>query len=332
MAHPPSAKRQRTDGGWCISGQNAGDLRNAGQNFLKLLVSNNTAGVLLGKGGAYLRDLEVSSQCCVKLSPSNHFYPGSGGQRVVAFAGTEDGLDAVISAVVAACAEAHRQYSEREGRPQDGKTYLQVAIPNSACGLVLGKKGSMVKTISEQTGVPIKIAQMADATVDGERLVSFSGPVDSVVTAVSKVCKIVQQDPTLGQFLETPTDGGGVQEIRRGSSPSTAAGWTPAPPPPAAGGGARTPSMSPYLTEGSSMDDFPCAITFEVTDLEAAHIIGKGGSFLQSVVQETGAKVQLSKRGQHVPGTENRQVSISGPMSGVHAAHALVLERATTMA
>eukprot|EP00930_Biecheleria_cincta_P007832 TRINITY_DN109106_c0_g1_i1.p1 TRINITY_DN109106_c0_g1~~TRINITY_DN109106_c0_g1_i1.p1 ORF type:complete len:329 (+),score=47.43 TRINITY_DN109106_c0_g1_i1:30-1016(+) len=324
MSNPPSAKRQRTDGSWCISGQNAADLRNAGSNYLKLLVSNNTAGVLLGKGGAYLRDLEVSSQCCVKLSPSKHFYPGTAGQRVVAIAGSEDGLEAAISAIVTACAEADRQYAEREGRPQDGKTHIQAAIPNTACGLVLGRKGAMVKQISEQTGVPIKIAQMAEATVDGERSVSFAGPVDSVIAAVSKVCKIIQQDATLGQFLETPAEGSGVPVARPSGTP-----WTPAPPPPAAG----TPSVSPYLTtrkgDTGNMDDFPCAITLEVTDAEAAHIIGKGGAFLQSVCQDTGAKVQISKRGEYIPGTQNRSVSISGPMAGVHSAHAMVLERAT---
>lgn len=337
MASAPSAKRPRIDAGWCISSQNAGDLRNAGHNFMKLLVSNNTAGVLLGKGGSYLKDVENSAQCCVKLSPSKHFYPGSGGQRVVAIAGREDTIDAAISAVVTACAEADRQLAEREGRAQDGRTTVQAAIPNTACGLVIGKKGAMQKTILEQTGVPIKIAQLHEATVEGERLVSFAGPTDPVIAAVTKVCKIIQADPALGQHLETPSDAGGVQSMRPGSAlPPANGSWTPPPPPAAAwthatpSSAAGTPSMSPHLaTSRGSMDDFPCAITFEVTDGEAAHIIGKGGAFLQSVVQETGAKVQLSKRGEHVPGTQNRQVSISGPMAGVHAAHALVLERAT---
>lgn len=339
MAYAPSAKRQRTDNGWCVSGQNATDLRNAGPHFMKLLVSNNTAGVLLGKGGSYLKELENSAGCCVKLSPSKCFYPGSGHQRVVAVAGREDTIDAALSAVITACAEADRQYAEREGRPQDGKTTVQAAIPNSACGLVLGRQGIMQKTILEQTGVPIKIAKLNESTVEGERLVTFAGPKDSVIEAVLKVCKIIQADPTLGQFLETPADGGGgVQSMRPGSAgPPAAGGWTPPPPPaaawthasPSSAGG--TPSRSPHLADGGTMDDFPCAINFEVTDGEAAHIIGKGGAFLQSVVQDTGAKVQISKRGQHVPGTENRQVSISGPMVGVHAAHAMVLERASTL-
>merc|ERR1712048_1476257 len=71
-----------------------------------------------------------------------------------------------------------------------------------------------------------------------------------------------------------------------------------------------------------------CTIYFEISDAEASHVIGKAGAFQQAIKQQTGAKVQLSKRGEYIPGTENRQVAISGPMQAVHAAHKMVLERA----
>eukprot|EP00438_Fugacium_kawagutii_P007985 Skav227358 [mRNA] locus=scaffold1121:41207:43564:+ [translate_table: standard] len=70
-----------------------------------------------------------------------------------------------------------------------------------------------------------------------------------------------------------------------------------------------------------------CQIFFEVADAEAAHIIGKGGNFLQTLCLETGCKVVLSKRGESVPGIAARLVTVTGPVQGVHQAHLRVLER-----
>lgn len=109
--------------------------------------------------------------------------------------------------------------------------------------------------------------------------------------------------------------------------------WTATPPPTAAPMAAYKGGGKGGMPGGgvSTMSTSTCQIYFEVTDMEAAHIIGKGGNFLQSVCVETGAKVVLSKRGEQIPGVSARLVTVTGPVQSVHRAHIRVLERAAEM-
>jgi len=288
-----------------------------------MLISNNTAGVLIGKGGGALQELQSSTNCVVKLSPAGAFYPGTSGQRVAAVAGEQQAVEASIQTIVGALSEADRQMSEREGRPLEDRVSLQVAIPNSACGLVIGSKGATQKQIRDQTGIAIKITPLAEATVPGERVATLMGPKKAVIDAAVEVCRAVQQDDTLGQHLQTPADTGG----------GAAAAWMPTPPPRAAGGKGKgsSESWTPAPSNSFNGPDLTCTIYFEVSDMEAAHIIGKGGAFLQTIIKSTGAQVKLTKRGE-IAGTSQRQVSVTGPISAVHSAHRSLVQRAIEVA
>ncbi|CAJ1355233.1 unnamed protein product [Effrenium voratum] len=331
-AMQPPAKRARTEPGWCISPSQAAELQQYGPGFLKMLVTNNTAGILIGKGGSALKDLEASTGCLVRLSPANNFYPGSG-QRVVCVAGKQEAVEAVLAAVVEATMEVERHQAAKESREPEDRVLAQIALPFSACGLVIGKGGVTQKEITEQTGITVKITPQGQNTVQNERLASLQGPSRGVALAATQVFRLVQADPNMAQ-LETPAEGSAAQAPQAQSNWSgrweQRSDYSPAPPAvkPMGKGAMRMPAMSaPPASAGAGLQ---CQIFFEVSDMEAAHIIGKGGTFLQSVCQQTNAKVQLTKRGEQVPGTENRLVTVSGLMQNVHAAHAMVVERAAS--
>lgn len=46
----------------------------------------------------------------------------------------------------------------------------------------------------------------------------------------------------------------------------------------------------------------------QVPDKLVGSILGKGGSTLKEIQQQTGARVTISKRGEFAPGTQNRCV------------------------
>ena len=54
---------------------------------LKLLVSNNLAGSIIGKGGSAISQLQVESGARLKLSQTNEFFPGTS-DRIVLIQGT----------------------------------------------------------------------------------------------------------------------------------------------------------------------------------------------------------------------------------------------------
>ncbi|CAK9047461.1 Protein BTR1 (Binding to ToMV RNA 1) [Durusdinium trenchii] len=353
----PPTKRPRTDSGWCISPKQAQDMQNNGPGFLKMLVSNATAGILIGKGGTTLKELEGATGCIIKLSPNNHFYPGSvgstaggGGHRVVCVAGKEEAVESVLATVVDATMEAERHAAEKEQRQLEDRVTVHMALPFSACGLVIGKGGTIQKEIQEQTGITVKITPKGNNVVPNERVASLTGVTQAVTAAAAQVFRLVVADPHMGPMLETPTEGSINYGAAQASVPAQSMRWdtrndyTSAPPvaaPMAAKGGkgnpmASAPPISPSAhgyASGPSAGSRPCTIFFEVTNIEAAHIIGKGGAFLKSVCAETGAKVQLSKQGeQQASGTTNRLVTVTGPMTSVHMAHATLLNRAAEAA
>lgn len=66
---------------------------------------------------------------------------------------------------------------------------------------------------------------------------------------------------------------------------------------------------------------------FDISDHFIGFVIGKQGATLQTIQQQSGAKLQVSGKGEFVPGTENRRVTISGSHSSVQMAHVLLQQK-----
>lgn len=58
-------------------------------------------------------------------------------------------------------------------------------------------------------------------------------------------------------------------------------------------------------------------------------ILGKGGKTLVEYQELTGARIQISKKGEFVPGTRNRKVTITGSPAATQAAQYLISQRIT---
>lgn len=65
----------------------------------------------------------------------------------------------------------------------------------------------------------------------------------------------------------------------------------------------------------------------DIPDHFIGFVIGKQGATLQVIQQQSGAKLHVSGKGEFVPGTENRRVTISGPAQSVHIAHVLLQQK-----
>uniref|UniRef100_A0A8B9CXC6 K Homology domain-containing protein n=1 Tax=Anser brachyrhynchus TaxID=132585 RepID=A0A8B9CXC6_9AVES len=58
-------------------------------------------------------------------------------------------------------------------------------------------------------------------------------------------------------------------------------------------------------------------------------ILGKGGKTLVEYQELTGARIQISKKGDFIPGTRSRRVTITGPPAATQAAQYLISQRVT---
>lgn len=82
--------------------------------------------------------------------------------------------------------------------------------------------------------------------------------------------------------------------------------------------GPQQGSGSPEPTESQEI---------EVAENLAGAIIGQQGRGITEIQHMTGANVSVSRRGVYAPGTQNRIVTISGPVSGVGRASQLVRQK-----
>lgn len=64
--------------------------------------------------------------------------------------------------------------------------------------------------------------------------------------------------------------------------------------------------------------------TVHVPDAVVPAIVGRGGIVIKEMMQQSGAQIKISQKGEYAPGTTNRIVSIIGPQQSAQFAHTLV--------
>lgn len=88
--------------------------------------------------------------------------------------------------------------------------------------------------------------------------------------------------------------------------------------------------INPVMVDGVNLT-IPGATlsTYEVAvpEVMVSSVVGAGGKMLADLIQTTGARVQLSGKGEYIPGTYNRKLTIAGPILSVQAAHMIVMQK-----
>ena len=69
--------------------------------------------------------------------------------------------------------------------------------------------------------------------------------------------------------------------------------------------------------------------TFEIAipEIMITSVVGAGSKLITDLMQSTGARIQLSMKGDYIPGTYNRKLTIAGPILSVQAAQMVILQK-----
>jgi heterogeneous nuclear ribonucleoprotein K len=94
-----------------------------------------------------------------------------------------------------------------------------------------------------------------------------------------------------------------------------------APAPHAPSGAGGLPPM------GGDAGGAPVTMRLAVPDMQVGSLVGKGGAVVKELIAVSGASIKISQKGENVPGTNNRIVTISGAPGSVSYAHMLVLQK-----
>ncbi|XP_050421108.1 RNA-binding protein Pasilla [Adelges cooleyi] len=172
-----------------------------GMYHMKILIPCITAGAIIGKGGETIAQLQTETNTKIKMSKTNDFYPGTT-ERVCIISGS---CSEHIMAALTFIMERIREKPEAANRVQnsadaitDREKQVKILIPNSTAGMIIGKAGTYIKQLKEDSGCFVQISQKAKDTTLQERCITVSGDMDGN----KKVCLCI-----LNKIIEDPLSG-----------------------------------------------------------------------------------------------------------------------------
>jgi RNA-binding protein Nova len=322
---------------------------------VRLLVSNSTAGSIIGKGGESITEFQDQSQSRIQISKSKNYFPQTQ-ERMLLITGT---VKAILTALHLMLSKFQTEDS-LSGFLVDGSLPLKLCMPNSCCGAIIGKGGSTIQEFQNDSGASIKV-QSQDARPAGvdDRTVTVSGSVDQQLRAVALVLAKVAEGsnynipqafpPYLssGGSMGAPILGGGLPGMP--GAPSLPGmmgvpgmmGLHSAPAPAAALPGMpgmalpQAPAVQPGGIQVISPHTLPAAmpaveeatVTVAVPDEYVGAVVGKGGRTVTEMQAVTGVRIKISARDDFMEGTKNRKVMLIGSLDRIKMAQNLITQK-----
>lgn len=258
----------------------------------------------------------------LQMSKANVFYPGSlhySQDRIILISGTVDQLLTALHIVLTRIRLEPR--GDQETGKDDDRIELRLLVHSKLCGALIGKGGVTIKSFNEDNGARIHISPPPTHPGLNERVVKITGPIDEIMRAVALVVTKLSENPDFYLLSDSNLNYayGTIYDMHPGT---------------------RAPR---YLHNGSnSYSDIaplwpspshPHAnfhrieITVPIPDDQVGQIIGKEGTTIKQIKNLVNVDIQISKRGDFLPGTNNRACQISGTPDAVNLAQQVILQR-----
>jgi KH domain len=284
-----------------------------GPNYLKFLLPEKVAGMLIGKAGSSITELENKSGASIKLAPSGSCYPRTS-ERTVSVGGTMKAIDEVMFAV----SNAIKEYSG-----VSPPFLLKMVIPSTCASGIIGRNGEVIRDITQQTGTTIRISKDEK---EPERIADITGGERGIFNASMAVAAKIQDFPNLYEYSsvlhpapinpsapapqqprELPREQPRERDLPHREHREQREHYLPQSPPP-------QPIQPPM-----EVFNYTCTIQFLVPTPAIPTV-----EVLADIYQQTAARVTVSDS----PGNDlDKTLTLTGPMAGVQAAHILLIRR-----
>ncbi|XVE99187.1 hypothetical protein REPUB_Repub03eG0175500 [Reevesia pubescens] len=268
--------------------------------YIRFLVSNASAGSVIGKGGSTITEFQSKSGARIQLSRNHEFFPGTS-DRIIMVSGT---IDEVLKAMELILAKLLNELNIEDNDDVEPRTKVRLIVPNSSCGSIIGKGGATIKSFIEESQAGIKISPQ-DNNFYGlnDRLVTLTGTLDEQMRAIDLILSKLCEDPHYSQAMHAPF--------------SYAATY-------------NSTSYAPNGTGGkfqNHKEDRSNSFTIGVSDEHIGLVLGRGGRNIMEISQESGARIKISDRGDFMSGTTDRKVTITGSQRAIRQAEAMIMQK-----
>ncbi|CAA7399000.1 unnamed protein product [Spirodela intermedia] len=297
--------------------------------YVRFLVSNSEAGCIIGKGGSTIMEFQTQSGARIQLSRNHEFFPGTSDRIIMISGAFLDIMKAMELILQKLLTEAE------EGTDPESKSKVRIIVPNSCCGGIIGKGGSTIKSLIEESQAGIKISPQDHAYVGlNDRLVTLTGSLEERIRAICLILSKLAEDSHYLQSINSPYPYAGLNlsgfhgvpvgfvipsvaynTINYGSN----------------GAGVKyqnSKGLMPQARPSSGAHDGHAdSVTIGVADEHIGAIVGRGGRNIMEISQASGAKIKISDRGDFMSGTSDRKVTITGTQEAIRAAETMIMHK-----
>jgi len=262
-------------------------------------VPEHFAGALIGKAGSRLKQTGAAACCKVTMSARD----ASADRRAV-IVGTYNQCEAAQTMLHGQLVEA----SEAAGQ-EFGDVAVVMLIRKEAAGAVIGKQGTGLKTIREQSGGAR--VQLAREELEGQRPITITGPLTNVLAAERLVLEAARQPlPDRPARRATEVDDDGYTSFNEAGTYAAAAGHYTG-----YDINSKRQDRSIYSpTAKRQRVDESCGLTKMLVPSQAAGaVIGKHGSGLREIRETTGTHIEVLQTVQAPEWPNDRVVILTGP-------------------
>ncbi|CAF1163468.1 unnamed protein product [Rotaria sp. Silwood1] len=151
---------------------------------IKFLLPGTTTGSVIGKGGERIASLQKETNTKMKMSKAGDYFPGTQ-ERVCLVVGTIVNVLSVYEFL---------SDKIKETFPGDliRSRQIKLIIPNATAGVIIGKGGSTIENIKQDTNASLTITPKSDMS---ERVMTITGEDDIRTKALEIVLEKLLEDP-----------------------------------------------------------------------------------------------------------------------------------------
>lgn len=263
-----------------------------------------------------MRRLEEEFAAYVQLSSEAEIYPRSRSRILTVKSFSMPAYQKVFTWLVDCIGEAADMDPYNDEIVHEGYLKLGLVIPRGATGALIGKGGSVIRSLSEKTDAYVRVQDAPCGTdKDGSQRVDLKGEADSIVLALEEI-RIL-----LAPMRETPW------------YEHWAALGAPAAPSPARESGITEASESMIDLASRVMRDLPNYVHEEsrgfslmvtVPKRFVGGLVGRGGSGINRVMSVTKTRISMKESKEN---DENHNMHIVGPLLGTCSAYMMMMQR-----
>ncbi|KAL7587512.1 hypothetical protein Lser_V15G36445 [Lactuca serriola] len=274
--------------------------------YLRFLASNAEAGSIIGKAGTTISDFQSRSNARIQLSRNYEYFPGTS-DRVIMVSGT---TDEVLEAVELILTKLLNEFYAEDGDEGEPRSKVRLIVPNSSCGGIIGKGGSMIRSFIEDSGANIKISPQDHNYIGlNDRLVTVIGTLQQLVQAINLILFKLSEDLYYLQSIGPPFPYAAPYNAPSNYGPN--------------GGGGKFQNNRFQ----NNKEDMSNSVTVGVADEHIGIVVGRGGRNIMEISQISGARIKISERGDFISGTCDRKVTMTGSQRAIRVAEAMIMHK-----